>query len=275
MPCVSPDLKEVAMNFLFKESYDFDDLLRIVGILRSPEGCQWDMKQDHHSVRSDLIEETYEVLDAIDRNDTDALCEELGDLLLQVVFHTQMEKEIGGFEMSNVTDGICKKLIERHPHVFGSVKVSGEEEILTNWDEIKKESKGQKTQTDAMKSVPKCFPSLLRATKLFGKADKVNYDAKSLQEAVAQLQTLTRELGEVELNEKDSDFRFYICGRLLFSVVKIAHILGVDSEYALSLRCDDFIDEFEQTERLAELRGINLKDSDAAVVEALRDEAKA
>lgn len=261
------------MDFHFKECYNFDDLKQIVQILRSPEGCQWDMKQDHHSVRSDLIEETYEVLDAIDRDDTEALQEELGDLLLQVVFHTEMEKEVGSFDMSDVTDGICKKLIERHPHVFGNVQVNGEEQILVNWDEIKKASKGQKSQTDAMHSVPRSFPSLLRASKLRSKAAKVHYDAVSVQTAAEQMQEVLDEVKKCASGSENNISQFDICGKLFFAAVKYAHAAGVDSEHALAVACDNFIDEFEQTEKLAQIRGIDLKASDCAQVEALRAEA--
>ena len=125
------------MNFQWKERYEFDDLMEIVTVLRSPEGCPWDMRQDHHSVRTNLIEETYEVVDAIDHDDRAALQEELGDLLFQVVFHTQMEREVGGFAMDDVTDGICKKLIERHPHVFGRPYVGRDGKVRTDWEEIK------------------------------------------------------------------------------------------------------------------------------------------
>lgn len=262
------------MKFLFKERYNFDDLMQIVTVLRSPEGCQWDMKQDHHSVRSDLIEETYEVLDAIDRDDRVALQEELGDLLLQVVFHTEMEKEVEGFDMDDVTDGICKKLIERHPHVFGNVNVSGEEQILVNWDEIKKASKGQKSQTDAMLSVPRCFPSLLRASKLRSKAAKVHYDTVTPQQAVDAIQNVLDELKECIANGEDNASQFDVCGKLLFSAVKFACAVGVDSEHSLSVACDNFIDAFSQTERLANSRKIDLKTSDCAQVEALRAEAE-
>ncbi len=262
------------MDFLFKECYNFDDIMQIVKILRSPEGCQWDMKQNHHSVRSDLIEETYEVLDAIDRDDTAALQEELGDLLLQVVFHTEMENEVGGFDMSNVTDGICKKLIERHPHVFGNVNVSGEEQILVNWDEIKKASKGQKSQTDAMLSVPRSFPSLLRASKLRSKAAKVHYDTVSAQSAVEQIECTLDELKRSMSDQQNNISQFDICGKLLFAVVKYAHAAGIDSEHSLAVACDNFIKEFEQTEKLAQLRNIDLKESDCAQVEALRFEAQ-
>ena len=117
-------------NFEFKEKYSIDDLLKIMEILRAPGGCPWDAEQTHESIKKSFIEETYEVIEAINKKDKDLLLEELGDVLLQVVFHAQMEKEIGQFDFSDVTDGVCKKLVERHPHVFGEVKVSQRVRIL-------------------------------------------------------------------------------------------------------------------------------------------------
>ena len=130
-------------NFQFKEHYDINDLIDIVEILRSPEGCPWDREQDHKSIRRDFLEETYEVIEAINKDDKDMLLEELGDVLLQVVFHTQIEREKGAFELKDVADDVCKKMIERHPHVFGDVTVSGTGDVLTNWDAIKRNSKKQ------------------------------------------------------------------------------------------------------------------------------------
>lgn len=155
-----------------KEKYNIDDLLEIMKELRSPNGCPWDREQDHHSIRNDFIEETYEAIDAIDRDDATDMCEELGDVLLQVVFHSQIEAEKKSFDFTDVCDGICKKLIERHPHVFGSVNVNNSDEVLDNWDKIKQKSKNQTTYTDTLKSVPMAFPALLRAEKVQKRAKK-------------------------------------------------------------------------------------------------------
>ena len=128
------------VNFERKESYNFNDLVEIVKILRSPGGCPWDMEQNHKSIREDFLEETYEVLEAIDTENKVLLEEELGDVLLQVVFHAQISKEASDFDINNVTDGICKKLIIRHPHVFSDVTVNSTEEVLSNWDDIKRQT---------------------------------------------------------------------------------------------------------------------------------------
>ena len=160
-------------GFIFKDKYDFNDLVEITHILRSPGGCPWDREQTHESIRRDFIEETYEVIEAINKQSPEMLCEELGDVLLQVTLHAEMETEKGVFDINDVADGVCKKLIERHPHVFGEVTVSGTGEVLTNWDAIKKNSKNQKTQTDSMLSIPREFPALMRADKVQNKAHKV------------------------------------------------------------------------------------------------------
>ena len=130
------------VDFEQKNSYTVQDLVEIMRLLREPGGCPWDAEQTHESIKKNLIEETYEVIEAINKGDKALLCEELGDLLMQVVFHAQMEKEIGEFDFDAVSDGVCKKLIERHPHVFGEVAVSGVDDVLTNWDDIKRKSKG-------------------------------------------------------------------------------------------------------------------------------------
>ena len=164
------------VDFEQKDKYSVADLLRIMEILRAPDGCMWDRAQDHHSIRQNFIEETYEVCEAIDDEDTEHLKEELGDVLLQVVFHAQMEKEKGVFDMDDVADGICKKLIFRHPHIFGDVEVSSSEEILSNWDDLKRQEKKQETDTSTLESVSKSLPSLIRAQKLQKKAAKVGFD---------------------------------------------------------------------------------------------------
>ena len=182
------------VDFEKKDKYNFDDLLRIMEILRAPDGCMWDREQDHQSIRRNFIEETYEVCEAIDEQDTEHLKEELGDVLLQVVFHTQMEKEKGVFDIGDVADGICKKLIYRHPHIFGSVEVGSSEEILRNWDELKRKEKHQETDTSALESVAKSLPGLIRAEKLQKKAAKVGFDWPDMDGALSKVQEELQEL---------------------------------------------------------------------------------
>ena len=154
------------MEFKEKQKYNFNDLVEIVKILRSPEGCPWDREQTHKSIRSNFIEETYEAIEAIDTDDTELLKEELGDVLLQVALHSEIESEQNSFTIDDVCDGICKKLIIRHPHVFSNVEADTTEQVLKNWDAIKMQTKSQKSQTQAMLSVSKALPSLMRSAKL-------------------------------------------------------------------------------------------------------------
>ena len=148
-------------DFELKEHYTIDDLLHIMRILRGEGGCPWDREQTHASIRKNMIEETYETVEAIDRQDSGMLREELGDVLLQVVFHTQMEQERGVFNFDDVCDGICQKLILRHPHIFGDVVAKTSDQVLKNWDEIKKKEKGQTSAAQTLRSVPAVLPALM------------------------------------------------------------------------------------------------------------------
>jgi len=183
------DMPDLA-GFLAKESYDTQDLRRIIEILRAPKGCPWDAKQTHASIRKNFIEETYEVIEAIDKGDDALLCEELGDVLLQVALHTQIASERGAFDWDGVTDGVCRKLIERHPHVFGSIRVTGVENVLNNWDAIKRRSKGQGSAAEAMACVPRELPALMRAAKLQKKAAKEGFDWPGVDGALESLEEI-------------------------------------------------------------------------------------
>lgn len=260
-------------NFKFKENYGIDDLLRIMEILRGPGGCPWDAEQNHESIKKSFIEETYEVIEAINKKDKDLLQEELGDVLLQVVFHAEMEKEIGSFDFSDVADGICKKLIERHPHVFGEVKVNGTDEVLSNWDDIKRKSKGQKTQGSSMMKVPRELPALMRAQKIQSKAKKAGFDWDDMSGAFDALESEIKELKEA-VNSKNSDAIEDEFGDVLFSCVNIARFVDVDSEEALTRANDKFMSRFLVVEKLAEERNIDMKCTPIEELDKLWDEAK-
>jgi len=159
-----------------EKTHDFASLKLLTAVLREPGGCPWDREQDHHSIRNDLIEECYEVVEAIDTENTELLREELGDVLFQVLFHARIEEEKGNFTVENVIHDICAKMIHRHPHVFGSVKADTSETVLDNWETIKKEEKSRKTVKASMESVPPMLPALMRAQKVAGKALKDGYD---------------------------------------------------------------------------------------------------
>ena len=252
------------VDFERKEKYNFNDLLRIMEILRAPDGCMWDREQDHQSIRRNFIEETYEVCEAIDEQDPEHLKEELGDVLLQVVFHTEMEKEKGVFDIGDVADGICKKLIYRHPHIFGTVEVGSSEEILRNWDELKRKEKHQKSDTDTLASVAKSLPGLIRAEKLQKKAAKVGFDWENAQGA---LEKAGEELDEVKRAiAGDGDPEEEI-GDLLFAAVNVARHLKVDPERAMEKTCNKFIRRFADMEQQAKeenkaLSGLSLAELD-------------
>ena len=228
----------MAVDYPIKDKYNIEDLLEIMRILRAPGGCPWDAEQNHESIKKNLIEETYEVIEAVNKNDTELLKEELGDVLLQVVFHAAMEEEKGVFNFSDVADGICKKLIERHPHVFGDIKVSGTDDVLTNWDAIKRNSKKQKTTTQAMDSVPRELPALMRAAKLQSKAAKSGAELQI--DAAAYIAQKADALKDGISSEK--------LGELLFAAAAAARMADIDPEEALTAVSDEFLEHFGEYE---------------------------
>lgn len=227
-----------------KDRYDIDDLAQIVRILRSENGCPWDKVQTHKSIKKDFLEEVYEAMEAIDCDSEDMLREELGDVLLQVVFHTIIEEERERFVLDDVTTELCEKLIVRHPHVFGDVDADSVDKVLKNWDSIKKETKGQETYADTLKSVPKNFPSLMRAQKLGKRANRAGIDFGSREEAFEAVKA------QLERTEKaDNGAVSDEMGRLLFMCANLARHLETDSEEVLADSCNDFIDRFEKIEK--------------------------
>ena len=261
-------------KFKFKERYDVNDLLEIMRILRAPGGCPWDAEQTHESIKKNLIEETYEVIEAINKNDKELLCEELGDTLMQVVFHAQMEKEAGAFDFDDVSDGVCKKLIERHPHVFGEVAVSGVDDVLTNWDAIKRKSKGQKSTTESMQSVPRELPALMRATKLQKKAADVGFDWNDVSGALDKLEEEIAELRSAIANNDKENIAEEL-GDVLFSAVNVSRFVKTDAEEALTAASDKFLSRFTKVEALAKEREIDMKSVGIDELDKLWDEAKA
>lgn len=259
------------VDFEMKDKYNVNDLVRIMEILRAPDGCMWDQAQDHHSIRQNFIEETYEACEAIDDNDTDHLKEELGDVLIQVVFHTQMEKEKGVFDLNDVADGVCKKLIFRHPHIFGDVKVGSTDEILSNWDDLKRKEKKQETDTSTLESVSKSLPSLIRAQKLQKKAAKVGFDWPDVSGALDKVE---EELAEVRAAiDGNGDIEEEI-GDLIFAVTNVSRFVKVDSERAAEKTCNKFVRRFADMEKQAAAEGKNLSDLTLSELDALWDKAK-
>ncbi len=262
----------MGIQFDFKDSYNVADLLRIMQILRAPGGCPWDAEQNHDSIKKNLIEETYEVIEAINKQDSAMLCEELGDVLLQVVFHTCMETEAGGFTFDDVADGICKKLIERHPHVFGDINVKNSEEVLSNWDAIKRRTKGQANQSSAMNSVPRELPALMRAEKIQSKAKKAGFDWPDISGAIEALENEVAELKQ-SLAQNDGHAADEL-GDVMFSAVNVARFLNVDAEETLTKATDKFVGRYVKVEALASERGIVMTEQPLEELDKLWAEAK-
>ena len=218
------------VHFKEKARYDYDDLLEIIRVLRSPEGCPWDQVQTHQSIRRGLLEEAYEAAEGIDRDDADLLREELGDVLMQVVFHADIERQRGRFTMEDVVDGVVKKLIFRHPHVFGGAEPEKDaQSVLVSWDAIKRREKHQRTTTQAMDSVARSLPALWRAEKLQKKAADDGFDWPDIQGALSKLD---EEVGELHQAVQDGANVAEELGDVLFAAVKAARFAGVDPEDA-------------------------------------------
>lgn len=237
------------VNFKIAECYKIGDLLRLMELLRSPGGCPWDRAQTHQSIRDNMLEEAYEAADAIDRGDMDNLKEELGDVLFQTVFHSALAQEAGAFTFDDVVDGVCKKLVFRHPHVFGTEDAADGTQALSVWDARKREEKGQRTAADALDSVARALPALTRASKLQSKAAKAGFDWR---DAAPALDKLREELGELERAVAEGSNIEEELGDLLFAAVKVGRFTQVDGETALQKACEKFIRRFRRVEELAD-----------------------
>ncbi|EOU1503434.1 nucleoside triphosphate pyrophosphohydrolase [Clostridium perfringens] len=252
---------------------DFQDLLDIIETLRNPGGCPWDREQTHESLKSALLEECYEVIDAIENEDEDALIEELGDVLLQVVFHASIGKEDGYFDIMDVIGGISNKMINRHPHVFGNEEVNTSEQVLVNWDEIKKAEKGIKTLTEEMQNIAKSLPATTRAYKVQKKAKKVGFDWDDVNCAMDKVKEELNEIKEV-YNCEDKSIIEGEVGDLLFACINVARFLEVDGELALDKTIKKFIKRFSYIENEAIKNNKNLKDMTLEEMDKLWEEAK-
>ncbi|HFF9317159.1 TPA: nucleoside triphosphate pyrophosphohydrolase [Clostridium perfringens] len=252
---------------------DFQDLLDIIETLRNPGGCPWDREQTHESLKSALLEECYEVIDAIENEDEDALIEELGDVLLQVVFHASIGKEDGYFDIMDVIGGISNKMINRHPHVFGNEKANTSEQVLVNWDEIKKEEKGIKTLTEEMQNIAKSLPATTRAYKVQKKAKKVGFDWDDVNCAMDKVKEELNEIKEV-YNCEDKSIIEGEVGDLLFACINVARFLEVDGELVLDKTIKKFIKRFSYIENEAIKNNKNLKDMTLEEMDKLWEEAK-
>ena len=259
------------INFTRKPRYGYEDLLEIIRLLRSPEGCPWDSVQTHRSIRRGMLEEAYEAAEAIDTGDTALLREELGDVLMQVVFHADIEKDAGCFTMDDVCDGVVKKLLFRHPHVFGDGQAETAERVGVSWEQLKRQEKGQKTAADTLDSVARSLPGTWRAEKLQKKAADVGFDWRSVDGALDKLDEEVRELHRaVETNGNVPEE----LGDVLFAAVKVGRFCGVDPEEALHGTCEKFIRRFRAMEEAAARKGRELTELTLEELTALWNGAK-
>ena len=245
-----------------KERYNMEDLLEIVALLRDPEnGCPWDKVQTHTSIRKNFIEETYEVADAIDLADASLLCEELGDVLLQVALHTRMEEEQGAF----VCTGICKKLIYRHPHIFGDAGAQTPDEALQNWEALKRREKHREGAGDDLDSVPAALPALMRSRKVAKRAADHGFTYPDAQELTELKQAVAQGSADAQQEE---------LGDVLFSAANVSRFLDCDAEEALDAATVKFVRRFREMERLAAQQGCAVDDLSAAELDKLWKRAK-
>lgn len=236
------DISEQKNKLKIEGKHDFNSLRTLVEILRSEEGCPWDREQTHSSIRNDLIEETYEVIEGIDKNDRTILREELGDVLFQIMFHSRIEEEAGVFDIDDVINDICAKMIFRHPHVFADVTVDGSSEVLDNWEKIKKKEKSRKDTKASMESVPKQYPALIRARKIAKKARKDGYNFGTDAELQEKITNLARSLVTA-----DNENRERIIADIVFTSVILAGD-GADIERDISGKVDEFIENYNSLE---------------------------
>ena len=236
------------VNFERLERYGMDDLVRIMEILRAPDGCPWDRVQTHQSIRRNMLEEAYEVCETIDNLDYEHMKEELGDVLLQVVFHASMANSAGQFDLNDVVDGVCKKLVFRHPHLFGDVQADDPNGALNAWEAAKQVEKGQKSATDTLDAVARSLPALMRAEKIQSKAAKAGFDWKDILPALDKLSEEVEELKKAVADNSNIEEEL---GDVLFAAVKVGRFAGKDSELALHGTCEKFIRRFEKVENSA------------------------
>ena len=259
------------INFVRKPQYGYEDLLEIIRLLRSEDGCPWDKAQTHQSIRRGLLEEAYEAAEAIDNDDPVLLKEELGDVLMQVVFHADIESDAGRFTIDDVCDGVVKKLLFRHPHVFGSQREDSPESVPVSWDKLKRQEKGQKTVADSMDSVARSLPGLWRAEKLQSKTASAGFEWPDVQGALDKLEEEVAELRRAV--EEGGDVPEEL-GDVLFAAVKVGRFCACDPEDAVNGTCEKFIRRFRAVENGAAAQGREVSQLSLEEMTALWNEAK-
>lgn len=259
---------KIVLDFLCKESYDLRDFVALVSYLRSPNGCPWDQVQTHESIRRNFLEETYEACEAIDAGDLVHMREELGDVLMQVLFHTDIEREAGHFDIDDVADAACKKLVYRHPHVFRR-----DEPDAPDWDTMKQRERAQTTTAEAMDSVARSLPALWRCDKIQSKAAKTGFEWPDVHAALDKVDEEAREL-RVAVASGDTEAIGDELGDLLFAAVKVARFAGIDPEQAAHAACEKFIRRFSAMETAAANDGTALEQCTLAQMLSLWQQAK-
>ncbi len=252
---------------------DLKELVELMARLRGPEGCPWDRKQTPESLKPFLLEESYEVIDALDEKDPAKIREELGDLLFQIIFHARLSEEQGQFTIRDVIGTIHEKMVRRHPHVFGDEKVETAQEVIANWEEIKKKEKGHDERRSLLEGVPRSMPSLIRAHKVQERAARVGFDWNRLDEALPKLDEEIAEFKESLRTENAAKIEEEL-GDVFFTLVNLSRFLDLDPEEALRKTIGKFIRRFRYIEEKAAGAGRNLKDMTLDEMEALWQEAK-
>ncbi len=262
------------MDKINKKVFDFSDLLGIMKLLRSENGCPWDKEQDHKSLRQSVLEEAYEVVEAIDNDDIDSLAEELGDLLLQVIFHSQIAEEEGDFNIYDVMSSLGQKLIYRHPHVFLQKDVENSEEVVYNWNMLKYSKRNINKFTDKLKDIPK-LPALMTSFKIQEKAAEIGFDWEDMKGPLNKIKEEYEEVLEAidkyELGHEKIEDEI---GDLLFAIVNLSRFLKINPELALNRTIKKFIDRFEFIEKAVEGSGKKLEDMTLEELDKLWDESK-
>lgn len=252
---------------------EFAELVETVKKLRAPDGCPWDRRQTHDSLKRYAIEETYEVIEAIDGGDPSRLEDELGDLLLQVLMHAEIADESNRFDIADVCAHIREKLQRRHPHVFGEVEVSGVDDVLRNWEQIKRGEPGYEDRKSALDGVPQALPALMRAAKLSKKAARTGFDWPEASAIVDKLHEETAELEQAMASGDKAEIKSEI-GDVLFTVVNIARYQSIDPEEALRDMLGRFTSRFSRIEQEAEAQGRSVSDMTLEEMDAIWDKAK-
>lgn len=250
------------------KKYSFDDLMGIIRKLRAKDGCPWDREQTHESLKQCLIEESYEVIEAINNKDYRNLCEELGDVLLQVVMHAAIAEEMKEFTIEDVIGGECEKMINRHPHVFGNLEVKDSQSVLSNWEDIKQKEKKYDNISDSILNVPKSLPANIRAEKVQKKAAKAGLEFESYDQVLGKVYEELNELEEARKIGQKSDIEEEF-GDLVFSIINLSRFLHVNAENSLTNATNKFINRFVGVESFALQEGKHLWELSASEVDAL------